>query len=126
MARRPSSPEDATPHEFPESSPRDLHPTSDIRFVMWEMGKMSTALERVSDDLRTLTTKVETLESRASTAVGWAKGLGVGVIGVGIVLSGAIALFTWIFDGKIDALRDQFLAIEEPPKQELPQRDSKR
>ncbi|WP_343863624.1 hypothetical protein [Caenispirillum bisanense] len=87
---------------------------------------MSTALERVSDDLRTLTTKVETLESRASTAVGWAKGLGVGVIGVGIVLSGAIALFTWIFDGKIDALRDQFLAIEEPPKQELPQRDSKR
>ena len=40
-----------TPPEFPQQTPRDLHPTSDIRFVMTEVAKLQTQHEFVQRDM---------------------------------------------------------------------------
>lgn len=47
MAKPPRGPQgvDVPPNEFAQVAPRDLHPTSDIRFVMTEVAKLTTRVD---------------------------------------------------------------------------------
>lgn len=50
---------DAPPSEYAQvPPPRDLHPTSDIRFVIQEVAKLSTQVERLISDVKDLSGKV--------------------------------------------------------------------
>ena len=44
MAKRPTI-VDENPAEFPQTTPRDLHDTSDIRFVMRDMGTLTERID---------------------------------------------------------------------------------
>ena len=64
------------PHEFPAEAPRDLHPTSDIRFVIYEVGKLTTAVERLSADVRSQSEKIDSLRIRFAWVTGGAAVVG--------------------------------------------------
>ena len=60
MVKRP--PEHVGPPDvFADMPPRDLHPTSDIRFVMIEVGKLSANVERLILDVATHGAKIDAL-----------------------------------------------------------------
>jgi hypothetical protein len=88
------APEVGTPKEFPQVSPAvDLYPTSDIRFVMIELGKLSTKVDRLisdgdknSDKLSELSKKVATFETTTKVAA---------------ALLTAFAIFIWWVMGDI-------------------------
>lgn len=44
----------STPHDMPQVPPRDLYPTSDIRFALLELGKLSTKTDRLIADVERL------------------------------------------------------------------------
>lgn len=50
---------DTTPGELAQSPPRDMQPTSDIRFVMIELAKLSAQVERLISDVKDLSGKVD-------------------------------------------------------------------
>lgn len=62
MADRPTlglTPPSETPAEFPSVPPtRDLYPTSDIRFVMLEIGKLTSSVDRLIADVQTQSQKI--------------------------------------------------------------------
>jgi hypothetical protein len=54
-----------TPREYPQVTPPvDLYPTSDIRFVMVELGKLSTKVDRLIDDVKTNSEKTSKLSEK--------------------------------------------------------------
>lgn len=76
------------PRQFPSVPPPvDLYPTSDIRFVLIELGKIGTKIDGLSDKIEKQTTKVEVLErtvDRVKTG-GY----------VAIAILGAVGAFAW-------------------------------
>lgn len=65
MAKRPPNgdqPATLTPQEYPQVPPRELYPTSDIRFVMTEIGKLSGQMERLIEDSGKLGDKISGLD----------------------------------------------------------------
>ena len=59
------------PQSFASVPPQDLYPTSDIRFVLVELGKISTKIDSLGEGVKTLGErlgKVETSIDRAKTA----------------------------------------------------------
>lgn len=54
--------EPGPPQAFANVAPQDLHATSDIRFVMVELGKFSIKIDRLIEDVRKHGDKIETLE----------------------------------------------------------------
>lgn len=93
MPEQPPDPSTA-PQDFPQTNPRDLYATSDIRFVMLEIGKLVTKV----DDLRTAVdrhgTKLEDLGNKVSFVKGamWVIG---GILTLGLLLLG------WYLSGKL-------------------------
>jgi hypothetical protein len=57
-----SGQETGPPKQFPIVPPQDLYPTSDIRFVLVELGKVSTKLDRLIDDVDKHGGKIGALE----------------------------------------------------------------
>src|ERR1700733_932369 len=55
-----------TPSEFAQVPPRDLYPTSDIRFVLVEIGKLSASVDRLIDDVSAQGTKVDAIRHQVS------------------------------------------------------------
>lgn len=49
------------PQDFASVPPPDLYPTSDIRFVMIELGKLSVKVDRLVDDVKGHGTKIDRL-----------------------------------------------------------------
>ncbi len=49
MAREPRRGSEGAPQELPQGSPRDLHPTSDIRFVIVEVAKLTERIDHLID-----------------------------------------------------------------------------
>ncbi len=94
-----------TPQEFAQTTPRDLHPTSDIRFVITEVAKLSTLVERLIKDVEEQGKKVDKLNSQATFIKG---GMAVGAI--------AIGLFGWfitsLIDGKLQAALDALSKLQ--------------
>ena len=71
MAKRPTGgTSDAgvpSSSEIPaDATPRDLFPTSDIRFVTVELGKLTAQVERLIDDLKSQSGKIDELRHQAS------------------------------------------------------------
>lgn len=83
MAKKKPSSNQTPPSDFPQSPPRDLHPTSDIRFVIAEVSKLSAHVERLIEDVKSQNTKLD----RHGTIIAWATGgITVGGIIIGFIL----------------------------------------
>ena len=52
MAKGPKSNEPTIPTEYPQIAARDLYPTSDIRFVLVELGKLTANVDRLIEDTK--------------------------------------------------------------------------
>jgi hypothetical protein len=74
-----------SPQDFAQVTPRDLYPTSDIRFVMMELGKLGANVERLIADVRSQGEKVDAMRQQAS----YIKGM----IAAAVVLVG---VFIWL------------------------------
>ena len=59
MAKQPPQSVDSTPDEYAQVTPRNLHPTSDIRFVITEIATLTAQVTRLIDDVRDLNAKVD-------------------------------------------------------------------
>jgi hypothetical protein len=89
VAKRPppDSADSETPKEFPGVTPRDLYPTSDIRFVMIEIGKLTANVATLISDVKSQGTKIDNLSHQVSFVKG-----GVYVVGGIIALIWAISI----------------------------------
>lgn len=105
MARKPGNngggrdPQE-TPSEFPETTPRELHPTSDIRFVMHEVGRLTANVERLIADVQAQGSKIDELRQQASYIKGG--------MAVAVILIGA---FIWIASTFLSAKWDAAVAV---------------
>ena len=85
---------DTSPKDFPQAPPRDLHQTSDIRFVMLSIGELTTKVDALVKAVDGHGDKIDDLRLKVSFVKGaiW-------------VLGGALALLivaaTWYFSGKL-------------------------
>jgi hypothetical protein len=82
------------PRQVASVTPQDLYPTSDIRFVLVELGKVSTKLDRLIEDVGKHGDKLGKLETTVDR-------VRTGAIVAGVVLSGAIGLFWWALGDRI-------------------------
>ena len=93
------------PEDFPQTTPRDLHPTSDIRFVMMEVAKLSTLVDRLIKDVGNQEDKIDSLHHQATYIKG---GLAVAVV--------ALGLFGWFISqmvsGKLQAVLTALAALK--------------
>ena len=93
------------PDDFPQTTPRDLHPTSDIRFVMIELAKLSTLVERLIKDVGSQEEKIDAPRHQATYIKG---GLAVAVVSIG--------LFGWFISqmvsGKLQAVLTALTALK--------------
>lgn len=56
MSKKPTPPDQSTePEEFPQTPPRDLYATSDIRFVMRETSALGERIDNLKDAVEKLT-----------------------------------------------------------------------
>lgn len=76
--------------EIPTPSPRDLYPTSDIRFVIYEIGGLTAKVDRLIEDVRGHGQKVDDVSGKMTFFRGafWV------VSGVALALAGAV---WWLF-----------------------------
>jgi hypothetical protein len=97
VAKRPSDPTEViAPSDFPATTPRDLHPTSDIRFVIHELGKLTSSVERLITDVAGHGTKIGEVKDAITFVKGaiWVIGAVVAVVTTitGLILSGKISV----------------------------------
>jgi hypothetical protein len=95
LARRPAGDDqNAAPADFPQVPPRDLHPTSDIRFVIGEVAKLTVQVERLIDDVRGHGDKIDAVRHQVTFVKGalWVIG---GVMAIVLLALG------WYFSGKL-------------------------
>ena len=87
-------PIDTSPEDFPNTTPRDLHPTSDIRFVMLKIGELTTKVDSLIKSVDSHGSKIDDLRDKVIFVKGavWVLGALVAVIGVAAV---------WYFTGKL-------------------------
>ena len=81
-----AEPED-TPRSFPQTNPHDLYPTSDIRFVMLEIGKLMAKVDRLIDDVQSHGAKIDAVRHQISFVRGamWVIG---GIVTIAVVVGG--------------------------------------
>jgi hypothetical protein len=97
VARRPVEPPEVTaPSEFPSTTPRDLHPTTDIRFVIHELGKLTSQVARLIDDVESHGKKIGEVKDAITFVKGacWVIG-GCVVLGgtvIGLILAGKVSI----------------------------------
>jgi hypothetical protein len=84
------------PRQVASVTPQDLYPTSDIRFVLVELGKVGTKLDRLIEDVGKQGDKLGTLETTVDR-------VRTGAIVGAVILSGAIGLFWWAIGDRISA-----------------------
>jgi hypothetical protein len=96
LAKPPAStPSD---REVAQVQPTELHATSDIRFVMWEVGKLTTAVDGLTKAIDKLGDRVDKQSEKISDLkekVAFTKGAlwVIGIIGVIVV-----PLLTWLLN----------------------------
>lgn len=83
-----------SPDEFPQTTPRDLHATSDIRFVMLRIGELTTKVDALLKAVDSHGDKIDDLRLKVSFVKGAVWVLG-GLIAVLIIAA------TWYFSGKL-------------------------
>jgi hypothetical protein len=77
--------------------PKDLYSTSDIRFVMVEIGKLTANVDHLIADIKSQGTKIDELRHQSSYIKG---GIAVGTV----LISAFIALAAFFLSSKWDAL----------------------
>lgn len=90
------SPQDTSPDEFPQTTPRDLHPTSDIRFVMLSIGELGAKVDALIKSSDEHGPKIDDLRQKVSFVKGamWVFGaiLAVLAVIVGYYLAGNLSI----------------------------------
>jgi hypothetical protein len=95
MADNPAGSESEVPRSFPSvPPPQDLYQTSDIRFVMVELGKIGTKIDHLSDTVTKHTDKIGSLERTVDR-------VRTGAIVAGVVISASVGLFWWALGDRI-------------------------
>lgn len=103
MARAPTSNEpNATPKEYPQVTPRDLHATSDIRFVMHEVGRLTANVDRLIADVKGQGDKIDDVRHRISFLKG-AVWVALPLIGLFVAIASFFLSAKW--DAAVQALR---------------------
>lgn len=101
MAKKPVGPPDSSapvtvPSDFPAVAPRDLHPTSDIRFVIHELGKLTSQVERLITDVEGHGKKIGEVKDAITFVKGaiWVVGGVIAVVSaiVGLMMSGKLSI----------------------------------
>ena len=97
MAKRPSDPNEViAPSDFPATTPRDLHPTSDIRFVIHELGKLTSEVGNLVGTVKSHGEKIGEVKDAISFVKGalWVIGLAALLVGsiIGLIMSGKISI----------------------------------
>jgi hypothetical protein len=95
VAKKPTPPPEVPdPEDFPQTTPRDLYATSDIRFVMLEIGKLMTKVEGLSSSVDKQGDKLDDIAHKVTFVKGalWVIG---GLITVGLLILG------WYLSGKL-------------------------
>lgn len=85
---------DTTPTDFPQTAPRDLHATSDIRFVMLSIGQLGAKVDTLIKSVDEHGAKIDDLRQKVSFVKG-------AVWVMGAVLALLVILATWYFSGKL-------------------------
>ena len=82
--------------------PRDLHNTSDIRFVMHEIGKLSANVDRLIADVSAQGEKIDELRHQATFVKG---GLYVGIPLISIFIAAATFFLSSKWDAVLTAIK---------------------
>lgn len=93
MAKAPP-PKDTSPADFPQTTPRDLYATSDIRFVMVTIGELTTKVDSLIKSVDSHGEKLDDLRHKVSFVKGamWVIGGVLAIISIAVV---------WYFSGKL-------------------------
>ncbi len=92
-----------TPKEFPQTPPPpDLYATSDIRFVMLEIGKLTANVERLISDVKLHGGKIDDLSHKATYIKGW---IAAAILLIGIFMAIASFFLSSKWDATIQAIR---------------------
>lgn len=91
---KPPASDSEPPQSFPSVPPQDLHPTSDIRFVMVELGKFGTKIDRLIEDVGKHSEKIGALEKSVDR-------VRTGAIVAGSILSVVAIVFWWALGDRI-------------------------
>ena len=84
----PRASQDTSPQDFPQTTPRDLHQTSDIRFVMLSIGELTTKVDALVKAVDSHGDKIDDLRLKVSFVLG-------------ALLAIVIVAATWYFSGKL-------------------------
>jgi len=82
------------PRQVASVTPQDLYPTSDIRFVLVELGKVGTKLDRLIGDVEKQSGNIETLERSVDR-------VRTGAFVAIAILSAVAVLFWWALGDRI-------------------------
>jgi hypothetical protein len=87
------SPRAGSSSEVATTGAQDLHPTSDIRFVIHEIGKLTSKVDRLIEDVGKHSEKIDAVRHQVTFVKGalW-------VIGFIIIAAGVVV--TWYVTGK--------------------------
>lgn len=100
---------EAPPSSVAQTTPRDMYPTSDIRFVMLEIGKLSANVDRLIADVKSHGDKIDTIRHQATYVKA--------TIATGAVLiTAAVGLAAWLLNAKWDAILAAMQALAKLPK----------
>lgn len=103
----PPSGEQQNPDAYPQVPPRDLYPTSDIRFVILEIGKLNANVERLILDVKGHGEKINTVTHLVSFARGW-------IIRGACLLTVLIGLVGWMLNDKNEAIIQALKTLAKP------------
>lgn len=95
---------DTPPTDFASAPPRDLHPTSDIRFVIVEVAKLTKLTERLLSDVKDQGDKIDKLREQATYIKG---AIATATVAIGV----AIWVAANITDGKWKAVMAAVAAL---------------
>jgi hypothetical protein len=106
----------ATPSDdqIPQVTPRDLHPTSDIRFVMVELGKLTSTTSRLVADVEKLDTHIQKLNG----AFNWAKGFAIAAV---VLVPLCAGIIWWLIGGELTQIRDKLYSLPPPAQTQIQQ-----
>jgi hypothetical protein len=116
MVKRPTAPttDSTTPSEFPQIPPRDLYATSDIRFVMRDIGELTAKIDRLIDDTKENSAKISDLSKKmVRYEVAFY---------VGVALIGGFLWLSWYFFGDLikttvsSSVRASLIESQKPPQ----------